>query len=352
MRISVVFVAVTIMAMPVSASAACMSFGEARHQFGAVHLYWHGASHCWDASPGRGHYVASAERHVRGPAVREVQPKWREARSELVADNEPAQPPRQTANRPVATPDAPPIRMMPVRVTSSTPESSISDSSARRAEAKQAIPDHSINFRSSLAPDASDHKRDITPVVRGVALFVFGFGLVLTFAALLLRSGTSATGPPLTDDASPPSRRFAAQADDTSPLLRTDRDDVEAELQSSTVAPPALMILGKRGLGTVRRLAVDLMSHQANAMRWIALRWGRQAEGFLSHGAYPIEVKWSPASAGAMISRDDVSPPFTPPSRLLEETRQAASRAVSPPKTPRPPTRRVAPDPGDAVETS
>jgi hypothetical protein len=173
-------------------------------------------------------------------------------------------------------------------------------------------------------------------VVRGLALFLFGFGLVLTFVTLLMRSNTSQTGPPSTNGAS---RAFAdsvtAHADKGPDPLQTERNDFEAKLQSPTVAP-AHGRFGRRSLGTVTQLLVVLVSRQASFMCWRALRWGRHIRGFISDGAYPMEVKWPPHSAGAMISREeDVSRPFTLPSRLLEETRQAASRAASPGMLPR-----------------
>jgi hypothetical protein len=336
MRVAVVFVAVVLIAAPapaVPAPASCLSIAEARHQFGSVHLYWHGSSHCWDASPGRRRYVAEAQRHARGKKVPEArQPKWREARSEIVADNETARAPQETGDQSAASPDTPPVRMLPVRVTPIKLASFVADWSERWVDVEQIIPDHLIKAQSILTASAPEQKADVTLVVHGLALLTFGFGLVLTFVALLMRSGTSAIGPPNVDDAYHAPRGFGTgPADEGSHPLRTDRDDFEGKLQSSTAALPALVTLGSRWLGTVRHLVVVLISRQANFMCWSALRWGRQIDSFTSHGAYPMDVKWPPYSAGAMISSEDVSRPFTIPSRLLEETRQAASRAISPP---------------------
>jgi hypothetical protein len=341
MRVAVVLVAAVVVAMPVPAapvSASCMSLGEARHQFGSVHLYWHGSSHCWDASPGRHRYTAKAERHTGGQKHREAErPKWREARSELVADNEPTRVSRETADQRVATPDTPPIRMLPVRVTPIKLASFVSDWSERWVDVEQTIPDRLIKAQSSfLTTPALEQNVDATLVVRGLALFTFGFGLVLTFAALLMRSGKSAIGPPV-DDAHYASRGFATgQADEGSHMLRTDRDDAEGRPQSSTALLPAIVILGSRWLGIASHLVVVLILRQANFLCWRALRWGRRIDSFSSHGAYPMDVKWPAHSAGAMISRDDISRPFTVPSKLLEEARQAALPAT---RTPTPQTR-------------
>lgn len=63
-----------------------MSQSEARRHFGAVHLYWHGPNHCWDATAGR-HRLArrasAADRQVeRGSGHSD----WRQARSEMLPD--------------------------------------------------------------------------------------------------------------------------------------------------------------------------------------------------------------------------------------------------------------------------
>lgn len=53
MRVAVLVVAILMIATTSEASQSCMSKTEARRHFGSVHLYWHGADHCWDASSTR-----------------------------------------------------------------------------------------------------------------------------------------------------------------------------------------------------------------------------------------------------------------------------------------------------------
>ncbi|WP_407160369.1 hypothetical protein [Bradyrhizobium sp. STM 3557] len=322
MRISVVFVAVMVIAAPVPASAACMSISEARQHFGSVHLYWHGSDHCWDASPGRRREAAATQRHARGHERPEPRrPKWREARSELVADNGPVpvRASQDMADQPVATPDAPPVKVLPVKLVSI-----LSDWTERWVDVEQVDPERLIKAQSMSRPaPASDHKIDATLVVHGLALFAFGFGLVLTFVALVMRSGASSIGPP-------------SAAEESSYPAQTDSEDVATTLQGSPAALPPLVARGGRRLASVRHLILVLISRQAHLICWKALRWGRHIDRFVSNGAYPTEVKWPPYSAGAMISSEDIPRPFTIPSRLLEETRQAASRAVSPPLLPKP----------------
>jgi hypothetical protein len=53
MRVALFLTLIMIAATPSDASSSCMSKTEARRQFNSVHIYWHGADHCWDASPTR-----------------------------------------------------------------------------------------------------------------------------------------------------------------------------------------------------------------------------------------------------------------------------------------------------------
>ena len=81
MRVAVIVVSILMAGTPSEASESCMSMAEARQHFGLVHIYWHGADHCWDASPGR------RQRHVvHKVAAKPDQPKWRDAMSEMVPD--------------------------------------------------------------------------------------------------------------------------------------------------------------------------------------------------------------------------------------------------------------------------
>jgi hypothetical protein len=70
MRTAVIFLFVLVTASPAHASKSCMTMVEARTQFATSHLYWHGSSHCWDAT-------APAHR-----IVRRVKPKEPQAESD------------------------------------------------------------------------------------------------------------------------------------------------------------------------------------------------------------------------------------------------------------------------------
>src|SRR6266700_2782045 len=88
MRVAVfvVFVAfVPVLATPSEASRSCMTKTEARQHFGSVHLYWHGAGHCWDATSISGHHRVHQVRRKISP------PRWRESMLKTLPDEEPVQ---------------------------------------------------------------------------------------------------------------------------------------------------------------------------------------------------------------------------------------------------------------------
>jgi hypothetical protein len=77
MRVVVLVVAVLVIATTSEASSSCLSKGEARRHFGSVHIYWHGADHCWDATSARLHHrlARNVERDLD-------QPKRQDSRSQ------------------------------------------------------------------------------------------------------------------------------------------------------------------------------------------------------------------------------------------------------------------------------
>jgi hypothetical protein len=86
MRVAVIVVLMLMVAALSQASRSCMSKTEARQHFGSVHIYWHGADHCWDATPRRRHHqiVHKVERKI-------AQPKWQDSVSKMMPDDEPMQ---------------------------------------------------------------------------------------------------------------------------------------------------------------------------------------------------------------------------------------------------------------------
>lgn len=88
---------VVIVVAPIRAASAapCMTESEARRVYSTSHLYWHGADHCWDATPGR---LRNSERHrhhfVRQPrdddeAVKAQPQPVAQAQPQLVAQAQP-----------------------------------------------------------------------------------------------------------------------------------------------------------------------------------------------------------------------------------------------------------------------
>ncbi|WP_407181259.1 hypothetical protein [Bradyrhizobium sp. STM 3562] len=92
MRVAVIVVSLLVVGTPSHASDSCMSKAEARQHFGSVHIYWHGPDHCWDATPTRHRIARRSQSRTDRPVQREaVEPKWREAMSEMLSDPAPAQ---------------------------------------------------------------------------------------------------------------------------------------------------------------------------------------------------------------------------------------------------------------------
>jgi hypothetical protein len=94
MRVAVIIVSMLVVATSSEASRSCMSKTEARQYFGAVHIYWHGVDHCWDASP-------TSQRHQirdqRETLIHEIPHasnalEWRDSMSKMLADNETEEP--------------------------------------------------------------------------------------------------------------------------------------------------------------------------------------------------------------------------------------------------------------------
>jgi hypothetical protein len=50
---TVALVVIVVAPMQAAYASSCMTESEARRVYSTSHLYWHGADHCWDATPGR-----------------------------------------------------------------------------------------------------------------------------------------------------------------------------------------------------------------------------------------------------------------------------------------------------------
>jgi hypothetical protein len=112
MRTEAIIVFVLVAATPAHASKTCMTMAEARQQYATTHLYWHGAGHCWDATPPRHRVVRvkpredqQARRDNREPVPQE--PKWRNAMSEMLPVD--ASPETFSAPSPSPPDEAPPM---------------------------------------------------------------------------------------------------------------------------------------------------------------------------------------------------------------------------------------------------
>ncbi len=99
MRVAVTVVFALMVATPSEASKSCMSKTEARQHFGSVHIYWHGAEHCWDATTTRRHHQIHQVRQKKND------PTWHDAMSEMLPVGESV--PASTRLAPATTQSAP-----------------------------------------------------------------------------------------------------------------------------------------------------------------------------------------------------------------------------------------------------
>src|SRR6267154_565371 len=108
MRVALFVVLVSVLTTPSEASNSCMSKTEARQHFGSVHIYWHGTDHCWDATPIRRHHTVRQNIHPPTAQRKIDQPKWHDAMSEMLPNEEPERSPWVDI-APVAPPPITPI---------------------------------------------------------------------------------------------------------------------------------------------------------------------------------------------------------------------------------------------------
>jgi hypothetical protein len=104
MRVAVIVVCALMVVTPSEASKSCMSKTEARAHFGSVHIYWHGAEHCWDATTTRRHHQIHQVQQEKNDAN-----KWHDAMSEMLPDggSAPALAPTRLAAAPTQLAPAP-----------------------------------------------------------------------------------------------------------------------------------------------------------------------------------------------------------------------------------------------------
>ena len=89
MRVAVIVVTMLAVTTPSEASQSCMSKTEARQNFGSAHIYWHGPDHCWDATPSRHRQIQARQKPPIQEVQRQSEPKWHDAMSAMLLDDEP-----------------------------------------------------------------------------------------------------------------------------------------------------------------------------------------------------------------------------------------------------------------------
>jgi hypothetical protein len=171
MRTVVIVVFALVAATPAYASKSCMTMPEARQQFSTSHLYWHGAGHCWDATPPR-HRLARVKpsedqkmrRDDRPPLIEE--PKWRNAMSEMLAADAPSEP-----------------SSVPTSVAAI--EMSGMDWLDRWVDVVQ-VASRAVSSRDELADISPTAGRKADPTISPAGLILMLTGLLVTLAAIEL----------------------------------------------------------------------------------------------------------------------------------------------------------------------
>jgi len=77
---TVAIVVIVVAPMHTASAASCMTKSEARQAYSTSYLYWHGANHCWDATPSGRRDIARQRHHFVLPQrdedqVAQVQPQ-------------------------------------------------------------------------------------------------------------------------------------------------------------------------------------------------------------------------------------------------------------------------------------
>ena len=177
MRVAIIIVSMFVMATPSQASKSCMTKTEAREHFGSVHLYWHGPDHCWGATSGQHRLVHRIQRKTEQQVRHEDRrPKWREALSELLADDTATQPRDvQTSVRYDAVDTADARDTPDVR---DTPDAR-SDWQERWVDVAQVVPPN-IGPKPEEVAAATAIERQAEPLVSPGSVILVFLGLTLT----------------------------------------------------------------------------------------------------------------------------------------------------------------------------
>lgn len=83
MRVAMIVVTMMALTTPSIASQSCMSQAEARKHFASSHLYWHGADHCWDATPPRHHQIQARKNLIQEAQRKDDRLKWQDSQDSV-----------------------------------------------------------------------------------------------------------------------------------------------------------------------------------------------------------------------------------------------------------------------------
>jgi len=194
-------VIIVLVAVPSQGSPSCMTQAEARTKFATSHLYWHGAGHCWDATPPRQRLV----QRVRPVVDREAQDadeqpgkveskkpepktqesntpesKFRNAMSEMVPGD---------ASAAVPAMRVPPV--LPQPQTSWAYDDSAAPSPAtslrdRWVDIAQVVPPDLLGGKAELVEASAGTMQKFEPLVTPTRVVLIFLGVVLTIVVIEL----------------------------------------------------------------------------------------------------------------------------------------------------------------------
>jgi hypothetical protein len=186
---TIAIVVIVIAPMQAAAAASCMTKSEARRVYSTSHLYWHGADHCWDATPGRRHY-AEKRRHHFVRQHRDEEEVAAQVEPQRVVQAQP-QPAVQAQPQPAIQAQSQPVEE-PIPSPTLTPDDLVRAGHTMRMEALESKlrnrwPDTHMEFRSKplLIESAT---ADAQPTM-SVGIVMLSIGGILVVCTMLVSFG-------------------------------------------------------------------------------------------------------------------------------------------------------------------
>jgi len=189
-------VIVVLVAVPSQGSPSCMTQAEARTKFATSHLYWHGAGHCWDATPPR-QRLAQRVRPVVDREAQDADEQPKKAEAQKPESKTPESKFRNAMSEMVpgdASAAAPALRVptvLPQPQTSWAYDDSVAPSPAtslreRWVDIAQVVPPDLLGGKAELAAASAGAMQKFEPLVTPIRVILIFLGMVLTIVVIEL----------------------------------------------------------------------------------------------------------------------------------------------------------------------